>query len=199
MRDRAARRWRRCGGSPRRDRTSTPSRSGPSCATGSRVAELLRRHELGDRHVERDRDPVGGVDPDAHRLRAAPPALAVAIQMPRAVHAHVRAQDQIAAEHDQQMLAGGLALLDGAAGDRRVDVDAIEVRVRGVEPRHDVAGEDAVQRPRRAEYRVALQASSALRRQPVARPGASAAAAARAAAGPSRSRRIRLRSGTGST
>ena len=58
---------------------------------------------------------------------------------------------------DQQMLAGGLAALDRAAGDRRVVVDAREVRVRGVELRDRVAGEHAVQRPRRPEDRIAFR------------------------------------------
>ena len=161
---------------------SPPDRVDASCFGG---------HELRDRHLERHRDPVGGIDPHAHGLRSAPPALAVTIEMPRAVHAHVRAQDQVAAEHDQVMLAGRLAPLDGPADDRRVDVDAIEVRVGGLEPRDDVAGEHAVHRSAPRERSNRPQASSLF--------GSSlelSGAAARAAADPSRWRRSRLRAGT---
>src|SRR5687767_10900667 len=54
------------------------------------------------------------------------------------------------------MLAGRFDLFDGAADDRRIDVDAIEMRVGGLEPGHGVAGEDAMHRSRGAEYRVAF-------------------------------------------
>ena len=60
-------------------------------------------------------------------------------------------------KHDQVMLAGRLAPLDGPAGDRRVDVDAIEMRVRGFELRDDMSGQHAVHRPRGAKDRVALR------------------------------------------
>ena len=76
--------------------------------------------------------------------------------MPRAVHPHVRAQDQAAAEDDQVMLARRLALLDDAAGDRCVDVDAIEMRVSDLELRHRVTREHAVHRLRGAEDGVAF-------------------------------------------
>ena len=136
---------------------SGASRSGPSRAIASRAPTSLARLELRDRHVEADRDEVRRRDEHAHVARRPLPALARPVDVPAPVHAHVRAQHEVAGEAHQQMLAAGLDRFDGAAGDRRVVVDARERRVDGLEARHDLPGERAMQRARGAEDRVAFR------------------------------------------
>ena len=65
--------------------------------------QLLRGQELCDRHVEPDGGDVGRRDEHAHLARRPAPADAGAIEVPRAVHPHVRMKDQIAGERHQQM------------------------------------------------------------------------------------------------
>src|SRR5262245_59480407 len=52
------------------------------------------------------------------------------------------------------MLAARLDAFDDAPGERRVGIDAGELRVDRFEIRHHAAGERTMQRPRRAEDRV---------------------------------------------
>jgi hypothetical protein len=57
-----------------------------------------RRQQLGDRHVEADRDGVARADQHAHLARRPLPAGAGRIDVPAAVHPHVGAKNEIAGE-----------------------------------------------------------------------------------------------------
>ena len=124
--------------------------------------EVARREELGDRHVEADGDEAGRGDEHAHVARRALPALAGPIDVPAPVHPHVRAEDEIAGERHQQMLAARRDRLDRPAGDRTIVIDARQRGEGRVEPGDDLAGERALQRPRRAKDRVAFRHISML-------------------------------------
>ena len=85
------------------------------------------------------------------------PALAGPVDVPAAVHAHVRVQDQIAGERHQQMLAARDDRFDGAPDDGVVVGDAVEGGKDRLEPRDGVPAERALQRARGAEDRVAFR------------------------------------------
>ena len=59
---------------------------------------------LDHRHVYRDCDPVGGFNHGSNRMRGRLPALAVPVEVPRAIHAQVRAQDKPVTEEHQKVL-----------------------------------------------------------------------------------------------
>ena len=67
--------------------------------------EVACRQELRDRHVEADGDERRGGDQHAHVARGPLPALARPVDVPAAVHPHVRVQHEIARERHQQMLS----------------------------------------------------------------------------------------------
>jgi len=56
----------------------------------------------------------------------------------------------------KQVLAVGFHLFDRAAGDRRVDVDALELHEHGLEPRDDAAADRLLQRGGGAEQGIAF-------------------------------------------
>src|SRR6187549_867800 len=62
------------------------------------------------------------------------------------MHAHVRAQHEVAAEPHQQMFAASVHALDGATGQRRCVIDAREVRKDRAESGDRTAAERLVQR-----------------------------------------------------
>ena len=84
-------------------------------------------------------------------------ALAGTVDVPAAVHAHVRAQHQAAGEAHQQVLAGRVDALDRPAGERRVVVDPGERGEHRLEADDRLAGQRAVQRARGAEDGVAFR------------------------------------------
>ena len=160
------------------------------------AVEVGVAHELGDRHVEGHGHPRRRCRSGCASRVLALPALARPVEMPRAVHPHVRAQRQAAGEAHQQVLAARLAALDGAAGDRRVVVDARQRRQAGGEGGHDACRRARGAARRRRARSCRLQASSTSAREPCGfrRPGAGPpAGAARAAAGRRWSRRSRPR------
>src|SRR5262245_49041032 len=65
--------------------------------------EIACSDEFRDRHVEADGDGVRGADEDAHVARRSLPRRSGGVDVPAAVHAHVRAEEQIAGEREQQM------------------------------------------------------------------------------------------------
>lgn len=68
----------------------------------------------------------------------------------------MRAQDQIAGEMHEEMLAARLDALDGAADERPVDVHSLELRQYGLKSDDRLTGERAMERARRAENGVAF-------------------------------------------
>jgi len=77
--------------------------------------------------------------------------------MPRAVHAHVRAQHEIAGKPDKQVLATRIDALDGAAEERRGTIEARQLCKNGFESGDRAARQRFVQRARRTEDSVAFR------------------------------------------
>ena len=135
----------------------SPRTSGPMWRRSFWRTSRAVVEKLGDRNVERDRDPVVGLDDDAHVSAAFLPSLAGPVDVPAPVHPHVRAQMQAAGEIDDEMFADGNDLLDRSPGDRLLIVDARQLREHGLEPPHGLSGERGVQCARGAEDRIALR------------------------------------------
>jgi hypothetical protein len=74
--------------------------------------------------------------------------------MPTPVHAHVRVENEVAAERHQQVLAARSNRLEGTADDRMVFGDASECRKGRLESNDRVAVERAMQSARSAKDRV---------------------------------------------
>ena len=118
-------------------------------------AQIARRDQLRHRDVEADRFELVGRDHHAHVAPRTQPPLAAAVDVPAAVHAHVRAQDEVAGEVHQEVLAGGADLRSmRPAGD---PLDAVERGEHRLEQDDGLARERALQRARGAEYRVPLR------------------------------------------
>ncbi len=87
---------------------------------GTEVRESGRRgravRELDDRRGEAHRGPTVDLDDRAGQLRALPPPLPGAVQVPRARHPHVGAQRGTSLEPDEQVLADRLDRFDALAG-----------------------------------------------------------------------------------
>ena len=98
------------------------------------------------------------------------PALPRSIDVPAPGHSHVRSQDQLAAQVHQQVFASRSDLLDDTAGDRRVFIDAVQLRKDRLEVAHSLARERLVQRTRGTKDGIALRHPFA-RGLPAARPG----------------------------
>ena len=79
-------------------------------------ARARRRHELEHGPVELHDRVAGGAQHEPRAARRAPPALAVAVDAPRAGHAQVRVDDAVALEAQEQVLAVGVDGLDRAPG-----------------------------------------------------------------------------------
>jgi hypothetical protein len=122
-----------------------------------RTLQLPGRQEFRDRDVERYGREGIGLDCDTHLMAGSAPALAPAVDVPRAVHPHVRPQHERSGKLHQQVLAGGPDALDGAPGDRLVLVDARQVRQDGFESFDGASGERAIQRSGSPENRVAFR------------------------------------------
>jgi hypothetical protein len=90
-------------------------------------------------------------------MRRQLPSLAGPIDVPGAVHSHVRAQHQTARERHQKMLADSADLLDGAARDRLVPIDLRKLGKASVEAADRASRQRRVQRSRRTMNAVALR------------------------------------------
>src|SRR5205809_240960 len=88
---------------------------------------------------------------DFQMLPRPAPSLPRPVDVPRAIHSHVRVQVYAAFEFDDQMFARSNDLLDLASLERH----AIELGEHGLESPDRFAGERAVQRPRDAQDGVA--------------------------------------------
>ena len=77
--------------------------------------------------------------------------------MPRAVHPHVRTQDQIAREPHQQVLAARIDALDRAAPEGRGVIDTRQLWKNGFEAGHRAARKRFIQRARRTKNGVAFR------------------------------------------
>jgi ribosomal protein L34 len=94
---------------------------------------------------------------DPHVAARPLPPFAGTVDVPAAVHPHVRPEHEAVGKAHEDVLAGGFDAFDGFPG----DVDARQRREHGFEPRHRPSGERPVQRARRAEDRVSLRHASA--------------------------------------
>src|SRR5262249_9747086 len=116
------------------------------------VAEKLR-----DWNGERYGLEVARGDQDPHLPAWALPPFTATIDVPAAVHPHVRPQDQVARETHQHVLADGLDSFDRPPGHGRIVVDPVERRKDGFERDDRLAGQGAMERARGAKYRVAFR------------------------------------------
>ena len=119
---------------------SAASASGPSFPRTRCFARACSVYldELGDRNVEPDRLEVRGRHQHSHVARASAPALAGPIDVPAAVHPHVRAQHESAGEVHQQVLADAIALVRRSwpsADGRRARASAPETPTRSARRR----------------------------------------------------------------
>ena len=112
--------------------------------------------ELGDRDVEGDGEHRRRFDHDAHVSTVPLPFFAGTIDVPTAAHQHVGEQDQVAGKMHEHPLAAGFDRVHGAAGERRVVVDAREFGEDGLEAGDGLAGERAVEGAGGAEDGVAF-------------------------------------------
>src|SRR3954468_3183765 len=127
---------------------------------GPHQAEIVLPIQPASRQKFRDRqvEPYG-LEPRRgnhapHVTARLAPAFAGTVDVPAAVHAHVRAQDEITGKVHQQMFAGGADPRDGAAGDRGIFVYAGEGGQRRFEAHDLVPRQRAMERARGAKDRV---------------------------------------------
>src|SRR5207302_5768564 len=90
--------------------------------------ETLARVKLGHGNSERNRDEFVGADHDAHVAAGTLPALGRTVDVPAPIHLHMRVEMKIAGELDDEVLAGGDHALDRASLQRRLVIDARELR-----------------------------------------------------------------------
>ena len=121
--------------------------------------DLARGHELDDRRRLAWRDVFVRADHDARLRRSEPPALTGAVDVPLALHAHVRVEDHVFAvggERDEEVLAVRLDGLHGAADDLSPRGGRRHLRSDEIESGDNAASESATQHGRRAKDRVAF-------------------------------------------
>ena len=105
-------------------------------------AHARGRHELEHGPVELHDRVAGGAQHEPRPARRAAPALAIAVDPPRAGHAQMRVDDAVALEAQEQMLAVGVDGLHRAPGQLLRPALGPEARVGRGELVRDPAGED---------------------------------------------------------
>ena len=116
--------------------------------------ELTGRQQFGDRNVETHSAGLRGTDQDPHVASGPVPAGPGGIDVPTAVHSHMRAQNQVPGKSHEEVLAACGNGLDGPSNDRTVVGNAVQRREDGLEPRDQMAGHEGVERPGGPEDRV---------------------------------------------
>ena len=91
--------------------------------------QSARGVKAGDRHVEGDCQQIIRAQDYAHVAASTLPPLPYPVDVPAATHQHVRGQDEIAGEMDEQPFAARLHSLDDAAGHRALIVHAGQRRI----------------------------------------------------------------------
>ena len=119
--------------------------------------QVLDLQHLRDRDVEAHGNKVFGRHNDPHRSAGPLPALAGAIDVPAAIHPHVRSQQQTATEFHQDVFPRRTHPAHQSSRDPVIVMDARQVRKHGLEPDHRFARQRAIERPRRAKDGVSFR------------------------------------------
>ncbi len=120
------------------------------------ACKRLRRVHTSYGHAKAHRLVFPVLDHDAHVKVRELPALALAIDVPPAVHQQVRGKNAAARKIDQQPFSARLDAVDRLPSERRVVVEAREQRISGAEARDGFACQRASQVARGAKNRIAF-------------------------------------------
>src|ERR1700733_2143437 len=119
--------------------------------------QRFARGELRDRHREPPRLKLRSSCHDPHVPRGPLPALGTTVNVPAAVHQHVRQQNQVAGKINQQPFAASFDLLHHSARHSGVHFHALEFRQDALESCNSFASKCAIERARRAKNRISLR------------------------------------------